>query len=108
MRKANAMRTWLLWVPFSLLALGCGNPGYTSAMRTNFDGDVPIATHCFRYGDKESWRFAAHVDKLSEQGWRLAYVSEYTSTSRSKFFYTVCVERALDVPPAPETPVVPE
>jgi len=91
-----------------LLGLGgCGYPAYASSMRTNFDGDVSIETACYRYGDKESAMFASHMKELTESGWRLAYVSEYTSTSRSKFYYTVCVERARtedDAPPvaAPE------
>lgn len=79
----------------SLLALGCGYPGYTSAMRVNYDGDVPIETTCYRYGDKENTKFTSQINELTKEGWRLAYVSEYTSTSRSKFYYTVCLERPI-------------
>ena len=80
---------------FVLLMLGCGTPGYTSSMRTNFTGDVPIRSACFRYKDKDGETFVNHMAELSEAGWRLAYVSEYTSTSKGKFVYTYCVERAL-------------
>ncbi|MEM7436100.1 MAG: hypothetical protein AAF436_13165 [Myxococcota bacterium] len=99
------MRLLILFMALPVLMLGCGYPAYTSAMRTNFEGDVAIWTQCYRYGDKESVKFASHMDKLSKEGWRLAYVSEYTSTSRSKFYYTVCVERARDTttPPAGTT-----
>ena len=90
------MMRQLTWIAgLALLMLGCGTPGYTSTMRTNFTGDVPITTHCFRYKDMTGDMFTNHVSQLSKTGWRLAYVSEYTSTSKSKFVYTYCVERAL-------------
>jgi hypothetical protein len=61
-------------------------------MRTNFEGDVPTVMYCYRLEEKMGEEFARHVHEMSLQGWRLAYVSEYTSTSKSKFAITYCVE----------------
>lgn len=85
-----ARLSWALGI--GLLVMGCGVPGYTSSMRTNFTGDVPIWTHCFRYTDKAGEAFSDHISSLSKEGWRLAYMSEYASSSKS--VYTYCLERA--------------
>lgn len=77
-----------------LLALaGCGNPGYTSSMRTTYPVETPLELKCIRHLDKRAGDFREEAEELYAQGWRLAYMSEYTSSGKLKFALLACFER---------------
>jgi hypothetical protein len=72
---------------------GCGTPSYTSAMRTNFVEGTPLELECVRYLDRRAGDLREKAEELYEEGWRLAYMSEYTSSKKSKFALLACFER---------------
>jgi hypothetical protein len=77
-------------VAILLGACSCGYPAFTSALRTNFDGNSKIETSCSRLERND---IPDTVSKATKDGWRLAYVSEYTSTATSSFPSLICFER---------------
>lgn len=79
-----------------LTVAGCGTPTYTSAMRTNFEDDTPLELTCIRNLDKRAGDFRKEAEDLYSDGWRLAYMSEYTSSKKAKFSLLACFERPQD------------
>lgn len=75
----------------ALLGVSCGYPAFTSALRSNFDSNTKVETSCSRIDRKN---IPEHVKNASPDGWRLAFVSEYTSTAKSDFPSLICMERA--------------
>jgi len=78
-----------LWVTLA----GCGKPGYTSSMRTTFAPETPLELKCIRHLDAKAGDFRDEAEQLYAQGWRLAYLSEYTSTGKTNFVFLGCFER---------------
>jgi len=79
----------------AMLALmsGCGTPSYTSSLRTNFDAETPLELKCIRYLDRRAGDFREKAEELYREGWRIAYISEYTSSKKAKFALLGCFER---------------
>jgi hypothetical protein len=77
---------------------GCGYPAFTSAMRTNFPADAKVEMKCEHVEmstSRDSTALNEMLSKYSKDGWRLAYLSEYTSTGISTFSNLICIERSL-------------
>jgi hypothetical protein len=85
------MRKFLL-VALVASASACGTPGFTSAMRPGFDSDVQLEARCFSSG-RDGEELDAKVREMYRQGYRLVYVSEYTSSARLGYPSTICFER---------------
>ena len=85
----------------STLLTSCGYPAYGSAMRSNFDPETPIEAICFREKEKGAEKFRERVAFMSQYGWRLAYVGEYTSTGKAKYIINYCLERPQGSPMPP-------
>ena len=79
-----------------LTVAGCGTPSYTSAMRTNFQEDARLELKCIRNLDRRAGDFRKEAEELYRDGWRLAYMSEYTSSKKAKFSILTCFERRRD------------
>ena len=81
----------------ALVSLGmsaCGYPALTSAMRSSpFPPDTVVETKCVHI-DRDT--LSKRVVKFSEEGWRLVYASEYTSTARSDMPSIYCFERPAE------------
>ena len=77
---------------------GCGYPAFTSAMRPNFQADTKVEMKC-ELVEMNSSRDVVDLNKVlnkySPEGWRLAYLSEYTSTGITTFSNLVCFERPV-------------
>jgi len=77
---------------------GCGYPAFTSAMRPNFPADAKTETKC-ELVEMNSSRDVVELNnvltKYSPDGWRLVYLSEYTSTGITTFSNLVCFERMV-------------
>lgn len=85
------MRVALLIVP-ALLASACGTPAFTSSMRTSFSPDTNLEATCLEQ-ERDGSSLDANVKEMYRQGYRLIYVSEYTSSGRFGFPSTICFER---------------
>lgn len=77
---------------------GCGYPAFTSSIRPNFPPDAKVEMKC-ELIEMNSSRDVVDLNttfnKYSPDGWRLAYLSEYTSTGISTFSNLVCFERMV-------------
>lgn len=83
----------VLWFGTTAFLAGCGVPAFTSAIRpTSLPIDMKAEATCVRVG-----RDADEVDRSIKEhyanGYRLFYVSEYTSDARSGFPTNLCFER---------------
>jgi hypothetical protein len=78
----------LLFLALTLAA--CGTPAMTSSMRANFPPDWRLEGDCLTLGRGS---IENEVRARYQQGWRLAYVSEYTSTARFGNPTVACFER---------------
>lgn len=76
----------------AFLASACGTPAFTSSMRTSFSPDTALEAACIEQ-DRDGGALDAKVKEMYRQGYRLIYVSEYTSSGRFGFPSTVCFER---------------
>lgn len=83
----------LALVVAALSLSACGTPAFTSAMRTSFSPEVSVEASCLSAG-REGDDLDAKVKDMYRQGYRLIYVSEYTSSARFGYPTTVCFERA--------------
>lgn len=98
--KKRIKQTNILFALFVIMVSisGCGYPAFTSSMRSNFPSDVKIQMRCVHI-ETETSRDGSTLDKMldkySEEGWRLAYISEYTSTGITSFSNLICIERAV-------------
>ena len=86
----------LLVLGCGAFAIGCGYPAYTSSMRSNYDPETRTKLDCFRMKDKKAKDVTAHLEELARDGWKLAYLSEYTSSAKGKYVYMYCFEKAID------------
>ena len=78
-------------IAFVLLGLtACGTPAMTSSMRANFPADWRLEGDCLTLGRGS---IENEVRQRYAQGWRLAYISEYTSTARAGNPTVACFER---------------
>ena len=90
-------------IVFALLALiafisGCGYPAFTSAMRSNFPSDAKVEMKCelvVMDTTRDVVNLNTVLNKYSSDGWRLAYLSEYTSSGITSFSNVVCFEHTL-------------
>jgi len=74
--------------------VACGTPGMTSALRTNdFPPGSKVEAWCTEV-QRDGDAYSKAMQRAYAQGWRLAYVSEYTSTQRSGIPAELCFERA--------------
>lgn len=87
-------RIWLaLLLPaFSLLG-ACGYPAMGVAMRSNYLGDARLESTCRVVESRSESDINAVVTRLYGEGWRMAAISDYTSTARSGFSTVICFER---------------
>ena len=82
----------LLFLAVSVSA--CGSPAFTSAMRPGFGPDVPVEAACLSSG-RDGDDLNDKVKEMYKQGYRLIYVSEYTSSMRLGYPSTLCFERPV-------------
>lgn len=85
------MRVFLL-AALAVTVTACGTPAFTSSMRTSFAPDTNLEAACFATG-RDGGDLDARVKEMYRQGFRLIYVSEYTSSGRFGFPSTLCFER---------------
>lgn len=89
----------LLWIFMGLLVLclpGCGAPALSSALRANYSGDVKLEMKCEEYKQdvsRDVKYLNTIISKYYSEGWRLAAMSEYTSSGVTSFSTIVCFER---------------
>jgi hypothetical protein len=89
----------------SIAVSGCGYPGYALAMRQNFPGSVAVAVSCASYHQLSEREIASEIESMYAGGWRLALMSEYTSTMKAGHSIVICYERPKAAPadaPAPQ------
>ena len=85
----------------ALAVSGCGTVG-VSAMRTNFDGDDDVLTHCETLQEPrpnelaQKSAFDESVRAASLEGWKLSYVAQYVRGIKSKITVRYCLEKKLD------------
>lgn len=89
------MRVTLLAALAAFLS-ACGTPAFTSSMRNSFAPEAALEAACFESG-RDGGDLDARVKEMYRQGYRLIYISEYTSSTRFGFPSTLCFER-----PAPQ------
>ena len=77
------------------MTIGCGYPAYTSSMRSNFEPETGTKLECTRTKDKKAEDVIEHLEDLAQDGWKLAYLSEYTSSARGKCIYMYCFAKAI-------------
>jgi hypothetical protein len=75
-----------------LAVAGCGIPAFTSAMRSNFGPDARLEGLCEHTG-RDS--IESMVEAHYKEGWRLAFVSEYTSSMQTGLPTVICFERPI-------------
>ncbi len=87
-----------------LFVSGCGIPGFTSSMRDNhFPPNALLELKCENYG-RDADELNDMGRKYYPQGYRLAYITEYTSSARPGYPSVACFERAVSVGAAPAYP----
>jgi hypothetical protein len=83
----------------------CGYPAFAAAMRTNgYAPDVQLEGTCVMVDRTQAKKV---VQAQYAQGYRLVYVSEYTSTNRAGFPALFCFERPRSQASADSTDATP-
>lgn len=99
---------WLYsWAIVGLLGSGCRSVGIP-VLRTNFPGNTRLKAYCAEYLPGSPEMFEG-VSGAYDQGWRIAYVSEFASAFLvfSTAHVQICYEKSLDGA-APETRPAPQ
>jgi Na+-transporting methylmalonyl-CoA/oxaloacetate decarboxylase gamma subunit len=81
-----------------LLLTACGVPSMSSALRSNYPGDIKLEMKCELYeqeNDRDVKDLNAIMSKYYNEGWRLAAMSEYTSSMVFSFKSFLCFERPV-------------
>lgn len=77
----------------ALLSSSCGIPAFSSAMRSNgYAADVRLESRC-KEVDRD--RIGGAIKRSYATGWRLSFVSQYTSSARGDISAIVCFERPV-------------
>jgi len=84
-----------LLMPFTFIT-ACGYPAMTSVTRSNFPADARLEMKCEYYADRNPRTINPLMSKYYAAGWRLAVLSEYTSSGRATYPSIVCFERISD------------
>jgi hypothetical protein len=93
-RRLFALGVLGLAVIVALVLHGCGAPGFTSAMRpSGLAPDVATIVACDDV-DRDARHMSAIAARRAGEGWRLVYVSEYTSAAIPGIPVVMCWEKA--------------
>lgn len=89
------VRTWIAMI--ALVGLGaCGYPALSSSMRSNFPPEADVEMKCWELAERGKEGLNRMLSVGKKEGWKLAFISEYTSTAKTSFPTIVCFERLVN------------